>query len=188
MTALAKAACVNRHVGIAVRLAREERRMSVQHLAATVGLSADGVRRIEAGVEEANAVDLHLIAEALGVDVSAFFCGLDQPKPPPRSTADPSEEIGFADLLNATIGVRLRRAREERCMTATELARRTGIRVVRLRRIERGDAEAAASELHALASRLGLSVSFFFDGSSETAEELFGFGGAYGLDGVLATV
>ena len=187
MTAIANANCVNRHVGIAVRLAREERRLTPERLAATVGLSVDGVLCIEAGAEEANAVDLHLIAQALDVDVSAFFCGLDQPKSRHGTAADQPAAIDFADLLNATIGVRIRRAREERGLSVSELAKRTGIRVMRIRRIERGDAEAAASELHALGCGLGLGVSFFFDGSTGTADEVFRFGESYFVTGLFAT-
>lgn len=160
---------VNRYVGLAIQVARQARRMSLEQLAACIGLSRDRLVAIEEGHEEASAVDLHLLARTLNLDVCAFFIGLD-----PRfagSDGSPSRRrLAFPDLLNATIGARLRRLREINGLTPAALAVLSGLRSGRIQRIESGKVEAAASELFAIGRVLGVSVTFFFDGYQEGDE------------------
>jgi transcriptional regulator with XRE-family HTH domain len=161
---------VNRHVGMAVEVARQARQMTVEQLAAAIGLSPERLRRIEDGSEEASVVDMHLIARALNIDVSAFFFGLDHERGDGDSDGS-TRRLVFPDLLNATIGARIRRVREATGLSAAALAMLSELRTGRILRIESGRSEAAASELFAIARVLGVAVSFFFDGRRHGEDE-----------------
>jgi transcriptional regulator with XRE-family HTH domain len=166
---------VNWHVGLAIQVAREARRMTRAQLASAIGVSTERLVLLEDGNEEASAVDLHLLAKALNLDVAAFFVGLTgrgREDGDPRGTC----ALAFPDLLNVSIGARLRRAREASGLSPAALAILSGLRPSRIQRIEAGKSEAAASELFAIGEVLGLPVAFFFDGVSEEEDSptLFG--------------
>ncbi len=159
--------CVNRYVGLAIQVARQMRQMTLPQLAAAIGLSTEGLARIEEGAEEASAVDMHLLAKALNLDVAAFFVGLDEDDIEGASDG-PLRRPAVPDLLNATIGARIRRLREATGLSAAALAVLCGLRSARILRIENGKSEAAASELYAIAEVLGVSITYFFDGKHES--------------------
>ncbi len=159
--------CVNRSVGLAIQVARQVRQMTLPQLAAAIGLSSERLSRIEEGAEEASAVDMHLLAKALNLDVAAFFVGLDEDDMEDGSPGRPRRPA-FPDLLNATIGARIRRLREATGLSPAALAVLCGLRSARILRLEHGKSEAAASELYAIGEVLGVSVTYFFDGKHES--------------------
>lgn len=169
MATIANPRTVNQHVGLAIEVARQARRMTLRQLAASIGLPVERLAAIEDGSEEASAVDLHLLAKALNLDVTAFFVGLDT-----SEGNDDEDRVrhrpAFPDLLNTTIGARLRRLRELNGLSAAALAVLSGLRTGRVQRIESGKSEAAASELFAIGQVLGVAVSFFFDGQQQGDE------------------
>jgi transcriptional regulator with XRE-family HTH domain len=161
---------VNRNVGLAISVARDARRMTVTQLAASIGLSAERLAAIENGSDEASAVDMHLLAQVPNLDVAAFFVGLDD-LDADDAAEDRPRRLAFPDLLNATIGARMRRLREANGLSAAALAVLSGLRAGRIQRIEAGKSEAAASELYAIGQVLGVCVAFFFDGKRDSDEE-----------------
>lgn len=60
-------------LGEKVRRAREAKGLSTQHLADTVGLSSQQIRRIESGQSEATAIVLGRIARTLGTYVDELL-------------------------------------------------------------------------------------------------------------------
>ncbi|RPJ19952.1 MAG: XRE family transcriptional regulator, partial [Planctomycetaceae bacterium] len=60
-------------VGGRIRLLREKRGLSLRGLAARCGLSVNAISRIEHGENSPTVASLHLLAQALGVPIAAFF-------------------------------------------------------------------------------------------------------------------
>lgn len=179
MATLLSPAHVNRNVGLAIEVARRARQMTQSQLAASIGLSSQALSRIEDGSEEASAVDMHLLAQVLNLDVAAFFVGLDHEDDDDEAENRPRRPL-FPELLNATIGARIRRLREANGLSTAALAVLSGLRTGRIQRIELGKSEAAASELYAIGQVLGVTVSFFFDGRNECdGESVFHDGGRF---------
>jgi len=157
---------VNRHVGEGLRLAREVRRISMEQLAQDLGISPKRLERLENGVEEATSTDLHLSARALGVHVSMFFEGLAKPCTGAQTRyACRGEGLGRA--VNANLGARMRLAREVRGLSLERLAHAAGIEPQRLEKLEYGEEEAAASDIHGLADVLDVAVAYFFEGATD---------------------
>lgn len=71
-----------------------------------------------------------------------------------------NEEPQF-DVSNRCIGARLRLAREQHQLTATEVAADTGLSLSRLGELEDGAGDILAAELSLLAETLELPVAFF---------------------------
>jgi transcriptional regulator with XRE-family HTH domain len=63
----------NPHVGLRIRVLREESRMSLRALAERCGLSVNAISRIERGENSPTVASLHLLAKALGVPITEFF-------------------------------------------------------------------------------------------------------------------
>lgn len=86
---------VDVHVGKRVRQRRWMIGMTQQQLAEQVGIKFQQIQKYETGMNRVSASRLWDIADALGVQVSFFFEGLDQAK-----QSQPSEESGLpSDIL-----------------------------------------------------------------------------------------
>jgi transcriptional regulator with XRE-family HTH domain len=66
-------ALLNQLIGRRMRILRLERGLSQVELGALIGASADDIDRLEKGVKRLRAALLTRMAQALDVDVSAFF-------------------------------------------------------------------------------------------------------------------
>ena len=170
MTTYQNTGRVNRHVGEGLRLAREVRRISAEQLAQDLGITVERLERLETGEEEATSTDLLLSARTLGVDVSMFFEGLIKSLASAR-TGPGCGEPGLRRAVNANLGARMRLAREVRGFSLEGLARAAAIEHDRLERIEYGEEEAAAGDLHSLARVLAVPVAYFFGGVAEGAAD-----------------
>jgi transcriptional regulator with XRE-family HTH domain len=63
----------NPHVGLRIRVLREESGMSLRALAERCGLSVNAISRIERGENSPTVASLHLLAKALAVPITEFF-------------------------------------------------------------------------------------------------------------------
>jgi len=87
---------INRHVGCRLAELRTARGLARGELATETRLSARALGRIEAGARELEAASLYELADALGVEMSAFFEGLAPqtvPQPAGLPTAEQVSEI-----------------------------------------------------------------------------------------------
>ena len=73
----------------------------------------------------------------------------------------------MGDVIDRHIGGRLRELRQQRHLAPAMAADRAGLSTKRLLDIEEGELRATATELHALALMLGVSIAQFFEGMPE---------------------
>lgn len=62
-----------KEVGMRIREIREEKKLSLEELGNRIGITKSYMSRLETGKKPINLKNLHLIAEALGVDVTDLF-------------------------------------------------------------------------------------------------------------------
>lgn len=62
-----------KNIGLRIRNFREERKMTLEDLAKKLGKSKGYISKLETGKKPINLENLHLIAEALGVEVTDLF-------------------------------------------------------------------------------------------------------------------
>ena len=99
---------IDEHVGRRLRLLRQSRQMSVEHLAKIVGASSAQVEKYEAGTARVSAVDLLRIAGALDQTVSFFFQDARAAVAAPRQSPalEPLLSEDATELLHAFAKVR----------------------------------------------------------------------------------
>ena len=97
---------IDAHVGLRLRLARLQRRLSQEKLGASVGITFQQVQKYERGTNRIGAGRLYQFAEILGVDVSYFF--EDLTASPPTAPSDEVMHPSAADMaiLRKLAGVR----------------------------------------------------------------------------------
>ena len=102
------ASLVDKHIGDRIRSFRQDRGVTQQELARALGISYQQVQKYENGANRVSAGRLYVIAIALGVDIGAFYKGLDG-ESHDRPTAITSEEsIHLARELSGLKSPRVR--------------------------------------------------------------------------------
>jgi transcriptional regulator with XRE-family HTH domain len=98
---------IDAHVGLRLRLARLQRRLSQEKLGASVGITFQQVQKYERGTNRIGAGRLYQFAEILGVEVSYFFEDLTA-SPPTAPARDEVMHPSAADMaiLRKLAGVR----------------------------------------------------------------------------------
>lgn len=74
--------------------------------------------------------------------------------------------------VDTHVGARLRQRRHMLRMSQSELAAHLGLTFQQLQKYEKGANRISASKLYAAACKLEISMAWFFEGLSDTAEEL----------------
>jgi len=151
-------------LGRLVRLRRREERETQQNLADVCRVGRGSVAKLERG--EANlqlGIALRLM-QALGLNVEVI----------PRSasvamTAAEVAELVEHDRTLSALGQRVRRLREWRNMSESELAGAAGLRIRRLNSIEAGRFDPAYNVLLALADALAVRAAELVDGADTEA-------------------
>ncbi len=90
---------VDVHVGKRVRHRRWMVGMTQQQLGDIVGIKFQQIQKYETGMNRISASRLWDIAQALGVSISFFFEGFDEPENAAESTASTPAEAARGDLL-----------------------------------------------------------------------------------------
>ena len=90
---------VDVHVGKRVRHRRWMVGMTQQQLGDIVGIKFQQIQKYETGMNRISASRLWDIAQALGVSISFFFEGFDEPEAVTETTAAVSAEAPRGDLL-----------------------------------------------------------------------------------------
>lgn len=79
---------IDKAVDVRLRKLRVEAGMTLQDLAAQIGISFQQVQKIEIGVNRISAGMLPIVADALGVELMEFFEDRDTPAAPEKTKAD----------------------------------------------------------------------------------------------------
>lgn len=83
-----------KQIGLQIRKIREEKKLSLEELGKRIGITKGYMSKLETGQKPINLKNLHLIANALGVDVTELF-------PNKESVANPiTEEEDWVFLIN----------------------------------------------------------------------------------------
>src|SRR5471032_539484 len=90
------------HVGLQVRLRRNELKISQEKLAETIGLTFQQVQKYERGTNRISASKLYEIARTLRVSIAWFFEGLSDPKDGRAQGADEASTAPFAQAFLMT--------------------------------------------------------------------------------------
>jgi transcriptional regulator with XRE-family HTH domain len=101
---LSPASIADRHVGRRVRERRLQRGLSLAEMARALGVSAQQVRKYEAGVNGIPAARLPALATLLGVPTAWFFEELEDTATPYRPRL-PTRPRMLLDLVRATDGL-----------------------------------------------------------------------------------
>lgn len=121
-------------LGERIRLAREERGLTLGQLATRCGLSDSYLSQVERGEATPSAQSLRAIAEALDLPLGPFLHDRSLP-----------------------LGERLRAARESLGISRSELAKQAGISSSMIAQLEEGEAQPSLGTLQRLARVLGIS-------------------------------
>lgn len=135
-------------VGEKIKKLREERSISLDELADRLDIAPDCMVEVEQGTRRLSAATLAEVATILGVDSSYF-----------------AEENG-AGAQNA-VGTKIRRLREQKGITLSELSRRSGVSLAHISEIERSRSTASLKTLEKLAAVLEVSPSSLLRSSQE---------------------
>ncbi|WP_258359910.1 helix-turn-helix domain-containing protein [Moorella sulfitireducens] len=135
-------------IGEKIRKLREERGVSLEELADRLDIAPDCMVEVEKGERRLSAATLTEVAGIFGVDISYF-----------------KEENGEAEKNN--LGFRLRRLREQKGITLSELSRRSGVSLAHISEIERSRSTASLKTLEKLAAVLEVSPSSLLRSAQE---------------------
>ncbi|QGP90726.1 Cytoskeleton protein RodZ [Neomoorella glycerini] len=135
-------------VGERLKKLREERGISLEELADRLDIAPDCMAEVEKGTRRLSTATLAEVAGILNVDISYF-----------------TEENGNKD--QNTVGARLRRLREQKGITLSELSRRSGVSLAHISEIERSRSTASLKTLEKLAAVLEVSPSSLLRSSQE---------------------
>ena len=100
------ATTVDEHVGSRIRALRKQQRMTQQQLAGELELTFQQIQKYERGTNRVSASKLYETAIALGVPVSYFFEGLEEP---PSKTDIDMVERAVREFLKTDEGAELAR-------------------------------------------------------------------------------
>ncbi len=131
--------------GRAVRQVREERGLSVDALAAAVGIADAELEAIEAGCLDPGYRGLLHLPAALDITSTALLLRVERD----GSDLDPH-------AASVAFGRRLRQVRAERSMAQDDLARVTSLHATAIGRFERGEREPRLTSILRLARGLGV--------------------------------
>jgi transcriptional regulator with XRE-family HTH domain len=96
---------IDRHVGVRIRMRRKELGMSQERLGEKIGLTFQQIQKYERAANRVSASKLWEMARALGVSVSYFFHGLQNPfgegGDPKGFAGDPIMAADGAELAEA---------------------------------------------------------------------------------------
>ncbi|MDN5347204.1 MAG: hypothetical protein PWP65_768 [Clostridia bacterium] len=134
-------------IGEKLRQLREERGMALETLADMLDIAPECMVEVEQGKRRLSAATLTEVAGILGVDPSYFGVGGGEKQ-------DEDKKGG-----RSSVGERLRRLREQKGITLSELSRRSGVSLAHISEIERGRSTASLKTLDKLASVLGVTTS-----------------------------
>lgn len=137
-------------LGDRLRLAREDRGMTLKEVASAAGISSTYLSEIERGNVQPAVSVLKELARVLRVPLSAIM--------------SPSERNGF-------LGEKLRRLRDKLGMTQAEVAAKAGVSAALIGQIELGRVSPSLKTVNKIASALGVSPCYLVL-DSEGAEEL----------------
>ncbi|WP_406676491.1 helix-turn-helix domain-containing protein [Moorella sp. ACPs] len=135
-------------IGERLKKLREERGISLEELADRLDIAPDCMAEVEKGTRRLSMATLAEVAGIFGVDISYF-----------------TEENGNKD--KNTVGARLRRLREQKGITLSELSRRSGVSLAHISEIERSRSTASLKTLEKLAAVLEVSPSSLLRSSQE---------------------
>jgi transcriptional regulator with XRE-family HTH domain len=100
------------HLGRRLRAMRRQAGLSLQQMAAEVGVAFQQLQKYETGANRMSAAMVYRLAHALGRPVAAFYEGLLDPSDPSRGTNDLIPELdaiigqaGGRELLQALCGL-----------------------------------------------------------------------------------
>lgn len=135
-------------IGERLKKLREERGISLEELADRLDIAPDCMAEVEKGTRRLSMATLTEVAGIFDVDISYF-----------------TEENGNKD--KNTVGARLRRLREQKGITLSELSRRSGVSLAHISEIERSRSTASLKTLEKLAAVLEVSPSSLLRSSQE---------------------
>lgn len=135
-------------IGERLKKLREERGISLEELADRLDIAPDCMAEVEKGTRRLSMATLTEVASIFDVDISYF-----------------TEENGNKD--KNTVGARLRRLREQKGITLSELSRRSGVSLAHISEIERSRSTASLKTLEKLAAVLEVSPSSLLRSSQE---------------------
>lgn len=135
-------------IGERLKKLREERGIPLEELADRLDIAPDCMAEVEKGTRRLSMATLTEVAGIFDVDISYF-----------------TEENGNKD--KNTVGARLRRLREQKGITLSELSRRSGVSLAHISEIERSRSTASLKTLEKLAAVLEVSPSSLLRSSQE---------------------
>lgn len=112
---------IDKFVGHRMRERRIMLGLTQQQMAELIGVTYQQAHKYEKGINRIAAGRLYQIANALGVDVSYFFDGMDQEE----SFRPSSQQRMLLELARNFIGIENRRHQESLCNLARALAEQT---------------------------------------------------------------
>lgn len=127
-------------IGEKLKKLREEKGMPLEELADRLDIAPDCMIEVEEGTRRLSVATLSEVATILGVDASYF-----------------QDENGNKNENN--VGARLRRLREQKGITLSELSRRSGVSLAHISEIERSRSTASLKTLEKLAAVLEVTTS-----------------------------
>jgi len=135
-------------VGEKIKKLREERSISLDELADRLDIAPDCMVEVEQGTRRLSAATLAEVATILGVDSSYFA-------------------EGNGTRAQNAVGARIRRLREQKGITLSELSRHSGVSLAHISEIERSRSTASLKTLEKLAAVLEVSPSSLLRSSQE---------------------
>ena len=110
---------VDRYIGARIRARRIMLGLTQQQMAELVGVTSQQAHKYEKGINRVSAGRLYRIAQALGVEVSYFFEGL---QPADRLVLSPQQQM-LLDLARNYVNIPVREHREAIVALARALAK-----------------------------------------------------------------
>jgi transcriptional regulator with XRE-family HTH domain len=144
--------------------------MSQTDLSEALGITLRQFQKYEKGLERPEASRLQQIAAALGVSPGYFFEGMPtvaKTTPAPKKEFMSKASIGpsAVTVVDIWVGQKIRARRMLLGKSQTELADALGITFQQIQKYEKGTERVGASRLIKIGDALGVSVSYFFEGS-----------------------
>lgn len=153
----------NRIVGVLIRNAREQARMTEEECAEVLALSPEQLAAYETGEEAISLPEMELLGRFLGIPVNA----LRQER---TAVTDPRLQLPRAEyylpLRHRIIGIRMRQARIESGRSVEDLAALLELPVEQLTAYEFGEQAIPLAELELVARALAVPLDFFLDRES----------------------
>ena len=149
----------NKIIGVLLRQARLDARMSIEACAHALGCNAALIAKAERGEVGLTLPQLESLAHLFGVPLSYFLETEELPDVATGAPPIPYQEMMV--LRNRIIGVLLRQARQEAGQELEEVAAALGCTPPQLEGVELGQTQISLVELQVLADELGMSMESF---------------------------